>query len=245
MPRLSRRRHGAAHAGPRPRSGAARGGGGTVLFASSNKNKFSEASDILAEFGIGVKFFRCRMEEIQSDSLAEIAARKSAAAAAACAGGLHVIAEDDGLFIDALGGFPGPYSAYVHGTIGPRAVARLLPRGAARTASFRSAVAYSGPRTQAGAAARGGRGRVRQGQAVHAAGSAAVFEGRVNGTIAARPRGDGWGYDPVFVPAGRRSTFAQMAAAGSRGTGASKNDMSHRRAALERFAAWFVTGGRR
>lgn len=240
MRRSSERPPGGGAAGPQPNAGASRKGGvrgSAVLFASSNKNKFSEASAILGRLGIGVEFFRCNMEEIQSDSLAEIAARKAAAAAAECGGGRHVVAEDDGLFIDALGGFPGPYSAYVHGTVGARAVARLLPRGAPRAASFRSAVAYSGPMARAGDAGRG--------RAAPAAGRAAVFEGRVDGTIAARPRGAGWGYDPVFVPSGHRSTFAQMAAAGPGGAGPSKNDMSHRRAALERFAAWFVTGGLR
>ena len=239
MPRSSERAPGA----PRARRGSAAavrdkggGAGGTVLFASSNPNKFAEASAILSGFGIRAEMFRCELEEIQSDSLAEIAARKAAGAAAACGGGRHVIVEDGGLFIDALGGFPGPYSAYVYGTVGPRAVARLVPRGAPRSASFRSAVAYSGPRLRAGAGA-----RRRGGGGGGPASAAVVFEGSVDGAIAPRPRGAGWGYDPVFVPAGHRSTFAQMAA-GPGGKGPAKNDLSHRRAALERFAAWFVTG---
>lgn len=245
--RRSSERPPGAQRGRRGSTAAVRGmGGGTVLFASSNPNKFSEASAILSGFGIRSEMFRCELEEIQSDSLAEIAARKAAGAAAACGGGRHVIVEDGGLFIDALGGFPGPYSAYVYGTVGPRAVARLVPRGAPRSASFRSAVAYSGPRLRAGTGARRRGGGGSGSGAGHApAPAAAVFEGRVDGAIASRPRGAGWGYDPVFVPAGHRSTFAQMGAVG-RGGGKipAKNDLSHRRAALERFAAWFVTGRR-
>ncbi|MFC2076260.1 RdgB/HAM1 family non-canonical purine NTP pyrophosphatase [candidate division KSB1 bacterium] len=59
-----------------------------------------------------------------------------------------------------------------------------------------------------------------------------VFEGRVEGVIAAEPRGSaGFGYDPLFIwpPAGL--TFAQM-------TPEAKNAVSHRAAALEKFAGF-------
>lgn len=227
---------------------ASEGGGGggarapgpdAVLFATSNGNKFAEASGILAGLGIRAGLLRCEPEEIQSDSLVEIAARKAEwAAAAAGAGGAHVIVEDDGLFVDELRGFPGPYSAYVHGTVGAAALRRILPRGAPGGASFVSAVAYAGPVLRAlrlGRTEREGRLRADTG----GGGGPAVFTGSVRGRIAARPRGAGWGYDPVFVPAdaagggaGRR-TFAQMGAD-------EKSAVSHRRAALAGFAAWFA-----
>jgi XTP/dITP diphosphohydrolase len=38
-----------------------------------------------------------------------------------------------------------------------------------------------------------------------------VFEGRVDGTLTWPPRGDrGFGYDPIFIPAGGAATFAEM-----------------------------------
>ena len=37
-----------------------------------------------------------------------------------------LIVEDDGIFIDSLGGFPGPYSSYVHKTIGNKGILNLL-----------------------------------------------------------------------------------------------------------------------
>jgi XTP/dITP diphosphohydrolase len=53
-----------------------------------------------------------------------------------------------------------------------------------------------------------------------------TVEGRVEGNIADEPRGeDGFGYDPVFVPAGFDHTFAEMPAE-------LKNQLSHRARAV-------------
>ena len=42
-------------------------------------------------------------------------------------------------------------------------------------------------------------------------GDQAVYEGRVDGTLTWPPRGTlGFGYDPVFVPAGGTATFAEL-----------------------------------
>ncbi len=54
------------------------------------------------------------------------------------------------------------------------------------------------------------------------------FEGEVKGTIAYGPRGtNGFGYDPVFIPTGYRSTFAELEPG-------EKNRISHRSAALQK-----------
>ena len=53
-----------------------------------------------------------------------------------------------------------------------------------------------------------------------------TVEGSVEGNIAEEPRGtDGFGYDPLFVPAGFDHTFAEMPAA-------LKNHLSHRARAV-------------
>jgi XTP/dITP diphosphohydrolase len=59
------------------------------------------------------------------------------------------------------------------------------------------------------------------------------FEGEINGTIASNPLGsNGFGYDPIFIPEGYETTFAQMAAI-------DKNQISHRAKALEKLKAFF------
>ena len=81
-----------------------------LYFVSSNSHKYKEAKNILDSFGINLGFFKLTLEEIQSNSLKEIAEKKAQDAFSKCK--KPIIIEDDGLFIDSLCGFPGPYSSY-------------------------------------------------------------------------------------------------------------------------------------
>ncbi len=157
-------------------------GSSDILFATSNRHKFLEARDILGGMGISVAIRECDLLEIQSDVLGEIALHKAERAFELCK--KPVIVEDDGLYIDCLGGFPGPYSSYVFNTIGNAGILRLLAQD--RAASFRAAIAYRGPGCEG-----------------------VVFDGEVRGSIAQTPRGGGWGYDPIFVPCNASETFAE------------------------------------
>jgi XTP/dITP diphosphohydrolase len=59
-----------------------------------------------------------------------------------------------------------------------------------------------------------------------------LFEGTVEGEIIKERRGSmGFGYDPVFIPAGKSLTFAEMDLP-------EKNSMSHRARALEKLSAF-------
>ncbi len=176
-----------------------------VTFASTNQNKFFEVQSILAMHNIPVDFAQMNLVEIQSDSLEEIAREKAKSAFSQV--GRPVIVEDDGLFIDALKGFPGQYSSYAFKTLGNRGILKLLGGSPDRSASFRSLIAfYDGIRLS-------------------------ISEGRVYGRISEKIAEGGWGYDPIFIPAGVELTFAEL--------GDKKNDYSHRKAALDKFAAWY------
>jgi XTP/dITP diphosphohydrolase len=177
-----------------------------VTFASTNQNKFREVESILAMRGIQASFAKIELVEIQSDSLEEIAREKAKSAYARVQ--KPVIVEDDGLFVDALGGFPGQYSSYVFKTIGNAGVLKLLEGKQDRLASFRSLVAFfDGNNLQ-------------------------LFEGKVQGRISEKITEGGWGYDPIFAPEGVDVTFAELAD--------KKNDYSHRKKALEKFAEWHL-----
>jgi XTP/dITP diphosphohydrolase len=178
----------------------------TITFASTNQNKFREVESILAAKGVRAEFARLELVEIQSDSLEEIAREKARSAYAKVQ--KPVIVEDDGLFVDALAGFPGQYSSYVLKTIGNAGILKLLEGKGDRSASFRSLVAFfDGAGLQ-------------------------LFEGKVAGSISETIAQGGWGYDPIFVPEGAgTTTFAELAN--------NKNDYSHRKKALEKFAQWF------
>jgi XTP/dITP diphosphohydrolase len=150
-----------------------------LRFVTTNPGKVREARAYLPE---EVEQFDYDYDEIQSDDLAEIAARGAREAATEAEGPVFV--EDSGLFVDALAGFPGPYSSYVYDTLGIERVADLARAQDDRSARFRSVIAYCD------------------------GGTVETFEGSVVGRIVA-PRGEGgFGYDPIFEHGGR--TFAEM-----------------------------------
>jgi XTP/dITP diphosphohydrolase len=61
------------------------------------------------------------------------------------------------------------------------------------------------------------------------------FEGEIKGTIAFEPRGNnGFGYDPLFIPQGYRSTFAELSAD-------IKNTISHRALAVKQLVDYLTT----
>ena len=153
-----------------------------LLFASSNINKYQEAKKILGNFGINLGYYKCNLEEIQSDSLIEIANHKSKQAFQNCK--KPVIVEDDGLFIKSLDGFPGPYSSYVFKTIGNKGILNLLKQN--RKAKFVSVISYCDKKTNK------------------------FFESSLDGTISKKISGKGWGYDPIFIPSKSKSTFAKL-----------------------------------
>ncbi len=169
---------------------------------TSNPDKWLEISEILGGVGVRCRWVRMSLPEIQSDDLREIAEFSAAEAHKRLGGG--VIVEDAGLFIEALTGFPGPYSSYVYKTLGLRGILKLLDGEENRGAVFRSVVCM-----------------------VTEGGEKIVAEGEVKGVITREPRGSGgFGFDPIFAPAGAGGkTFAEM-------TRDEKNRLSHRGAAV-------------
>jgi len=155
----------------------------SIFFMSSNKNKFHEAKNVMSKFGLRLKFFKFNLEEIQADSIEEIAKHKVTQAFSICS--KPVMVEDDGLFIKSLKGFPGPYSSFVFNTIGNKGILRLLSRQ--RTATFRSVIAYC-----------------ENEENIH------IFDGAVNGKISNKEIGSRWGFDPIFIPDGKNKTFSQL-----------------------------------
>lgn len=178
-----------------------------VWFATSNDHKFMEARLVLGEFGLSPRRLRSKGTEIQSADVSEIA--RTAALQSFRAHRRNIFVEDTGLYVDALGGFPGPYASQAFGTIGPAGILRLLAGRRDRSAEFRSAVAYVDRRARP-----------------------RVFLGRLRGTIAATSRGTwGFGFDPIFIPEGGFLTLAELSLA-------EKCSVSHRGAALRGLGKW-------
>lgn len=137
------------------------------------------------------------------------------ARAAADASGLPALADDSGLSVRGLDGAPGIHSARWAGpekdfALAMRKVEERLDEIASddRFAWFTCALALAWPD-----------------------GPAVVVEGRVEGELVFPGRGErGFGYDPIFVPAGGALTFGEMEPA-------AKDAMSHRARAFAKLKA--------
>lgn len=186
--------------------------GRVIFFATNNMHKFNEAREVLRDYKVATGMLRVKAVEIQSDNLEEIARASAIDALKKC--NLPIIVEDAGLFIEAVNGFPGPYSAYAYKTIGNEGLLKLMENVGNRKATFRSVVAYDSVELE----------------------TPTCFVGEVAGEITREERKgagkSGFGFDPVFKPANVGRTFAEMSIA-------EKNRHSHRALALRKFAEWY------
>ena len=179
----------------------------SIVFVSSNESKFYEVKSLLKSFNIHVKFIKKNLIEPQVESMEVIAMSKSQHAYLEISKPL--IVEDDGLFIDKLSGFPGPYSAFVFKTIGNLGIMKLMEKTSCRHALFRSVFAF------------------------HDGKNSLTFSGETVGTIARNATKGGWGYDPIFIPENSQLTYGALETIGQKGK------FSHRAIALRKLAEWF------
>jgi XTP/dITP diphosphohydrolase len=128
--------------------------------------------------------------------------------------GVPAVADDSGIEVDALGGAPGPRSA------------RFAGDGATDEANLRAVV-----RAISGVPAPGRTARYRcVATVVWPDGSEVSAEGVCEGVLRTRPRGSGgFGYDPIFEPAGWDRTMAELSAE-------DKDRISHRGRAFRALA---------
>ncbi len=184
--------------------------GPDLVLATANQGKLAELTDLLGDR------YRVRprphglADTIEDGDTLEANAIKKATEVSADTGAM-ALADDTGLFVDALDGRPGVHTARYAGPDGDDAAnrAKLVAElagvdGPARRAEFRTVIALVRPD-----------------------GTSLVAAGRVEGLIAEEPRGErGFGYDPLFAPIeGDGRTFAEMALD-------EKQALSHRARAL-------------
>ena len=188
-----------------------------ILIASRNPHKIREISEIFMlpslEFA-GLDQYPGLPEVLEDGATFQENAVKKAMTLA-LATRQWTMADDSGLEVDALDGEPGVRSARYAGepsdtAANNRKLLMALAGRATRSARFRCVIALASP-----------------------SGRAQLVEGSCEGVVLTESRGTGgFGYDPLFQPAGYAATFAEMDAG-------EKNRISHRAAALRRaLDAW-------
>lgn len=193
--------------------------GDRLVIATHNPGKLEEIAALIEPLGISCvgaeELGLPEPKEIGNTFLdnADLKARS-----AADLSGHPALADDSGLCVDALHGLPGIFSArWAEDGEGNRDWMRAMKRvwtdievagpEASRGAHFACALSLAWPND----------------------GMVESFEGRVDGTLVWPPRGDeGFGYDPMFVPAGYDQTFGEM-------DPAEKHKISHRADAFRKL----------
>ena len=197
--------------------------GPRLVIATHIAGKLREIQELLAPFDIecvGAAELEIPEPEEIGNTFVDNAVLK--AREAADFSGIPALADDSGISVDALHGLPGIFSArWAEDETGNRDFSRAMERvwleveaageDAGHDAHFVCALALAWPDN----------------------GQTESFEGRVYGTLVWPPRGDkGFGYDPMFVPAGDDRTFGEF-------DPAEKHAISHRAEAFRKLVAAF------
>lgn len=186
----------------------------TIILASHNSGKISEIAELLNPYKLEVIFapnFGLIEPEENGTTFVENAELKAQHAADTAK--LPALSEDSGLVVPALNGAPGVFSARWAGETkdfskAMKTIEQRIKGHTDRTAFLCTAMSLCWPD-----------------------GHCETFEGKIKGKLVWPPRGKlGFGYDPVFLPNGKKKTFGEMLPK-------AKHAISHRAKAFAKLEA--------
>lgn len=183
-----------------------------LYFVTSNPGKIESLKNILNDLKVKVSIAMLEADypEDKSEGTTEQVAREGARW---CADKFNkeVLVSDVGLFIPILNGFPGVNTAFILKRIGIEGILKLMAGIPEREAHWTLSLAHAAPN-----------------------GEATVFTARLSGSIAGEVKGvDGFGFDPIFIPEGRKVTLAEDTTL--------RDTLGPFRAAVEAFVSWQST----
>ncbi len=160
-----------------------------LIYLTTNPHKVEEANRFFRDkYGFDINIMDPDFEvlEIQADNSADVV--KFSAKYAADKLGFGCLKSDTSVYIDALGGLPGPYNAYFDKQIGTEKFLSMLKDEANRTARLEHAFAYCEPNAEP-----------------------VLFSGGSTGTIATECCGTkGRWHDLFFIPDGETKTLSEL-----------------------------------
>ncbi len=203
-----------------------------IVFATGNRGKLREASEILGE---EFELFTPADFDITEDipetgaTLSENSLQK--AEYIWSRKGVACFADDTGLEVDALGGAPGVYTARYAGE--SKDFNANMDKVLAELAKLEELAKAEGRAKEDGFQGISRRARFRSVVTLILDGTPHQFEGTMEGIIARKKSGrGGFGYDPIFMP----DEYPGLTAADI--TEEQKNEISHRGKALHAMAEW-------
>ena len=183
-----------------------------LIYLTTNPHKVNEVNHFLNEkYGFGVEIMNPDFEviEIQAKTCAEVAAFSAKYAADKLK--KAVLKSDAGLYVDALGGLPGPYNAYFDKQIGVEKFLEMLKNEKNRKARIEYCFAYCEPGKEP-----------------------VVFSGGGTGHVAMEPRGRlGRWHSFFYIPDGETKTLSELQEEDY------ENEAKFWGNAIEQFAEWY------
>lgn len=153
-----------------------------LYFITGNKGKLAEVQSLLGD----VEALDIDLSEIQELDAHKIIKAKLEEALKHHSG--EFIVEDTSLYFDAMNGLPGPLIKWFMKTVGNEGLYKMAQTFGNFNAEAKTIIGYSGH-----------------------GGNIEYFEGIIKGTIVA-PKGEGFGWDPIFQPEGYSKTFGELSA---------------------------------
>lgn len=183
-----------------------------LIYVTTNPNKVKEANEFFGKkYGFNLEIVNPDFEilEIQAKTCSEVAAFSSKYAADKL--GYAVLKSDTGLYVEALGGLPGPYNHYFDKQIGIDKFLELLKNEKNRKARLEHCFAYCEPGKEP-----------------------IVFSGGGVGTIAYEAKGSlGRWHDKFYIPNGESKTLSELREVDY------EKEMAYWGDAKEQFAKWY------
>ncbi len=184
-----------------------------IIYLTTNQGKMNEANEFfIKKYGIQLEIMKPDFEvlEIQADDCKKVAAFSAEYAANKL--NKPVLKSDTGLYIDALGGLPGPYNHYFDKQIGIKKFLELLKNESNRKARIEHCFAFCQP-----------------GQ------KPIVFTGGGTGKIAYEAKGEsGRWHDKFFIPDGEKMTLSELRELDY------EKESSYWGNAKDQFAEWYL-----
>lgn len=184
-----------------------------LIYLTTNPHKVEEANEFFGKkYGFNLEIVNPDFEilEIQAKTCGEVVSFsvKYAAEKLGCA----VLKSDSGLYLDALGGLPGPYNAYFDKQIGVEKFLELLKNETNRKVRLEHCFAYCEPGEEP-----------------------IVFSGGGTGTISYEPKGErGRWHDKFYIPDGETMTLSELREIDY------EKESSYWGDAKDQFAKWYI-----